>query len=43
MIQDIKAKNEKDARFMSLLEEAREKSRVLRTIDYKGHINKILE
>jgi hypothetical protein len=40
---DIYAKNGKDAKFLPLLEEAKEKNRILRIADYNNHINKILE
>jgi hypothetical protein len=42
-VKQIQEKNEKDARFLPLLEEAIEKSRILRLVNYKDHISKLLE
>jgi hypothetical protein len=42
-VRKIQKKNIGDAKFMPLLDEAIEKNKVLRTINYKDHINKILE
>jgi uncharacterized LabA/DUF88 family protein len=41
-IELIKQRNERDGRFMPLLEEAREKNRVMLLLNYKDHINKVL-
>jgi hypothetical protein len=45
LIQEMKQiqKNERDAKFIPLLEETIEKNKVLRTINYKDRINKVLE
>jgi hypothetical protein len=42
-IKNIQAKNESDAKFMPLLEEAKERNRILRIANYKNHVNKVLE
>jgi hypothetical protein len=42
-IDAIKRRNEEDGRFMPLLEEAREKNRVMLQLNYKDHINKVLK
>jgi hypothetical protein len=42
-MKDIQLKNERDAMFLPHLEEAIEKNRILRIINYKNHINKVLE
>jgi hypothetical protein len=41
-VENIKVRNEKDARFVPKLEEAIEKNRNMMMLDYKNHINKIL-
>jgi hypothetical protein len=41
-IERIKQRNERDARFMPMLEEAKEKNRIMMMINYKDHINKVL-
>jgi hypothetical protein len=46
LIQEVKQlqeRNARDAMFLPLLEEAIEKNKVLRTINYKDHINRVLE
>jgi hypothetical protein len=42
-MKDIQTKNERDVRFLPHLDEAIEKNRILRIVNYKNHINKILE
>jgi hypothetical protein len=39
----MQAKNERDAKFLPLLEEAIEKNKFVRTINCKDHIRKVLE
>jgi hypothetical protein len=41
-VEYIKERNERDARFMPKLEEAIEKNRDMKMLDYKNHTNKIL-
>jgi hypothetical protein len=42
-VKQIKEKNEKDVKFLPLLEEAIESNRLLSNINYKNHINRVLE
>jgi DNA repair exonuclease SbcCD ATPase subunit len=42
-VKQIQEKSEKDASFLPHLEEAIEKNRILRIMNYKDHISKILE
>jgi hypothetical protein len=42
-MQRIKEENENDARCLPLLEETIEKNRIMRTVNYKDHIRKVLE
>jgi hypothetical protein len=41
-IELIKQRNERDGRFIPILEEAKEKNRIMMLMNYKDHINKVL-
>jgi hypothetical protein len=42
-MKEIQLKNEREAKCLPRLEVAIEKNRILRIVNYKNHINKVLE
>jgi hypothetical protein len=42
-MKQIQERNERDARFLLLLEETIEKNNIMKNINYKDHISKVLE